>query len=151
LADPPDTTIPGLSTPSPAADADDPTAPPPPTPAAATALLLPALPTIHSTASQLRALSDAVPSPPPGGGSGSGDEEARALARWAALGPRIERAARRQREIGEEGAELRRRSARAVVRWHEGWVLGAGRCWVEWEGRVRAVEREVGRIEARRG
>jgi hypothetical protein len=145
-----DAALPDLAAAPPPADS-----PPPPTPAAATALLLPALPTIHSTASQLRALADASPSSAGSGSSSSkaaaAEEETRALVRWAALAPRVERAARRQREIGAEAAELRRRSARAVVRWHEGWVLGAGRCWVEWEGRVRRVEREVGRVEARRG
>jgi hypothetical protein len=47
-------------------------------------------------------------------------------------------------------AELRKRSARAVVRWHEVVVVGQGRCWVEWEGRVRGVERGVRRLERKR-
>jgi len=40
-------------------------------------------------------------------------------------------------------ADLRKRSASVAVRWQEVFVVAQGRCWVEWEGRVRRVERRV--------
>jgi hypothetical protein len=61
------------------------------------------------------------------------------------LTPRIDALAVRQRRQAADIAELRKRAAAAVVAWQEVVVVGQGRCWVEWEGRVRGVERAVGR------
>jgi hypothetical protein len=110
----------------------------PPTASQALTTVLSAAPTLQTTASQLRALSDL--SPPP----------TSSFTQLIALWPRIEAAAQRQAEQELQVADLRKRSAGVVVRWHEIDVKGQMRCWVEWEGRVRKVEREVRRAEKRR-
>jgi len=103
----------------------------------ALAVVLSSAPALHATTSQLRALVEANPIIPP----------ATSSVLWVQLKPRLEAIGDRQARIGKEVAELRRRSARTVVRWHEVEVLAAGRCWVEWEARVRRVERESARLE----
>ncbi|KAF2673899.1 hypothetical protein BT63DRAFT_422002 [Microthyrium microscopicum] len=103
------------------------------------ATVLSAAPALQSTASQLRSLADTELPP------------TSSFAQWASLWPRIEDVAARQTEQNAEISELRRRSAVAVTRWHDVDVLAQMRCWVEWEGRVRRVEREIGRAERRRG
>lgn len=66
------------------------------------------------------------------------------------LGPRIAQAAERQIEQSEQISELRKRSGALVLRWHEGMVLGQGRCWADWDERVRECEKYVRRQEVRR-
>ena len=64
--------------------------------------------------------------------------------------PRFAAITARQEQQGREIAELRKRSAVLVGRWYEGQVVGVGRCWADWEGRVREVERGVRRVEVGR-
>ena len=102
------------------------------------ALVLSEAPTLLSTSSQLRALLD-IPFPPTSSFTHLISQEPRFAAIMA-----------RQNEQGREIAELRTRSARVVGRWYEGGVVGVGRCWVDWEGRVRGCERGVRRVELAR-
>jgi hypothetical protein len=115
----------------------NPSIPSMPLPAKAATILSHA-PLYQSTASQLRALNDTRSIPPTS-----------SFAELVALAPRIHEAAQKQSEQAEELAELRKRTAAVAVRWQEVFVVAQGRCWVEWEGRVRGVEREVN-MERRR-
>lgn len=45
---------------------------------------------------------------------------------------------------------LRARSAKVLEWWYVVGVVGRGECWVDWEGRVREVEKGVRRLEGRR-
>jgi hypothetical protein len=65
----------------------------------------------------------------------------------AALQPRMQAVAQRQLEQAGEVSHLRRRSAALVLQWHEIFVLAQGRCWVDWETRLRKTEREIRRRE----
>jgi hypothetical protein len=102
-----------------------------------TTTLLSAAPTLHATASQLRSLADT--SFPP----------TSTFTTLVSLAPRIHALAERQRGQAREVADLRTRTARAAVRWQEVFVVGQGRCWVEWEERVRGLERGIKRGEWR--
>jgi hypothetical protein len=92
-------------------------------------------PLLQSTASQLRALQ---PLPP-----------TTSFTTFLSLAPRIKAVQERQTELSKEVSDLRTRSAQVVVRWQEVFVVGQGRCWVDWESRVRKVERDVGRRQER--
>lgn len=48
-----------------------------------------------------------------------------------------------------EISELRKRSGIMVMRWHEVFILGQGRCAAEWDSKLRNAEREVRREEVR--
>jgi hypothetical protein len=96
-------------------------------------------PAYQEMASQLRSVNDMALPP------------TSSFANWTSLQPRIERAAQRQYEQAMEISELRKRSAAAVLKWHEVFILAQGRCWVEWDARLRYAEREVRRVEVRRG
>lgn len=93
-------------------------------------------PLLQSTASQLRALQPLAPTT--------------SFTTLLALAPRIKAVQERQMELGQEVSDLRAQSAQVVVRWQEVFVVGQGRCWVDWETRVRKVEREVGRREEKK-
>ncbi|KAF2454159.1 hypothetical protein BDY21DRAFT_374372 [Lineolata rhizophorae] len=107
-------------------------------PAQLLATVLASAPTFQSTASQLAALRDLSLPPTP------------VFASLASQQPRLAAAADRQLQQSKEISDLRKRSALAVMRWHEVMVLGQGRCWAEWDGRLKAAEREVRREEVRR-
>lgn len=68
----------------------------------------------------------------------------------AELLPKLLAMEERQLRQAREISELRKRSALAVMRWHEVFVLGQGRCWVEWDSNLTEVEKAVRREEARR-
>lgn len=75
---------------------------------------------------------------------------ASASAELAALRPRLDQVESTQAAQVREVSELRARSARLLERWLEVGVVGQGEVWVEWEDRVRAVERRVRRMEVAR-
>jgi hypothetical protein len=95
-------------------------------------------PAYQEVASQLRSLNDMAVPP------------AVSFANWASLRPRIERAELEQYRQAMEISELRKQSAALVLRWHELFILAQGRCWVEWESRLRHAERELRRVEVQR-
>ncbi|KAK5944811.1 hypothetical protein PMZ80_002012 [Knufia obscura] len=65
--------------------------------------------------------------------------------------PRLQQLRKRQEEVDSEIAELKGRSANVLEWWVKTGVVGMGELWEDWEGRVRDVEREVRRVERRRG
>lgn len=87
------------------------------------------------TASRLTSLND-LPIP-----------DAEASASLVELQPRLDRLAQVQEEQAKEVSELRTRSARVLQRWYEIGLVGGGECWVDWEGRLEEVDREVRREE----
>jgi hypothetical protein len=99
------------------------------------AMVLAEAPGFHSTASQLRSLVDTSLAP------------SKSFTQLAGLLPRMQLAGQRQVEQACCISELRQRSAALVVRWHEVFVLAQGRCWVEWETRLRRAERDIRRRE----
>ena len=101
-------------------------------------MVLSEAPTYSEVASQLRHLGDL--SIPP----------ADAFAKLIALQPRMANAQRRQYQQAGEISDLRRRSGTLVLRWHELFILGQGRCWADWDTRLRNAERTVRREEVRR-
>ncbi|KAF2430825.1 hypothetical protein EJ08DRAFT_611820, partial [Tothia fuscella] len=102
-----------------------------------TTLILAEASSFSTTSSQLRSLND-TPLP-----------SSHSFATLVSLRPRIHQVRKVQYEQAMEISELRRRSGVAVLRWHEVFVLGAGRCWVDFEGRVRDGEGRVRRVERR--
>lgn len=94
-------------------------------------------PAFQSTTSQLNSLSD-LPVPPTDG-----------FASLIALQPRISQVEQRQIQQAMEISELRKRSGALILRWHEIFVLGQGRCWAEWDTRMTRAERSVRREEVR--
>ena len=94
-------------------------------------------PAYPATASQLTSLHD-LPLPP-----------TESFTSLVALSPRIAQLGQTQLAQAYEISELRKRSGKAVLRWHEIMVLGQGRCWAEWDSRVREAEREVRREEVK--
>lgn len=101
-------------------------------------MVLAEAPSFPTTASQLTALSDLAVPP-----TSSFTSLIELLPRMVALRERQQRQAR-------EISELRKRSALAVMRWHEVFVLGQGRCWAEWDSKLTEVEKVVRREEVRR-
>ncbi|KAF2139034.1 uncharacterized protein K452DRAFT_233305 [Aplosporella prunicola CBS 121167] len=95
-------------------------------------------PAFPATASQLTSLND-LPLPPTG-----------SFTSLVALQPRITQLEERQVDQALQISDLRKRSGQAVLRWHEVMVLGQGRCWAEWDTRVRQAERDVRREEVKR-
>ncbi|KAF2758336.1 nuclear distribution protein RO10 [Pseudovirgaria hyperparasitica] len=95
-------------------------------------------PKFHATASQLTSLSD-VPLPP-----------LKSFASLVSLEPRIAQIEQRQLEQAREISELQKRSGILVYRWNETLVLSQGRCWVEYDKRLRQAERSVRRKEIRK-
>ncbi|KAK8176515.1 hypothetical protein BC567DRAFT_227291 [Phyllosticta citribraziliensis] len=108
-----------------------------PTPEIKLATVLTEAPAFPATASQLTSLQD-LPLPPTG-----------SFTSLVGLSPRITELEQRQLSQAREISELRQRSGRAVLRWHEVMVLGQGRCWAEWDQRVRQAERDVRRKEVK--
>ena len=101
-------------------------------------MVLSEAPTYSEVASQLRHLDDL--SMPP----------ADAFAKLVALQPRMASAQRRQYRQAMEISDLRRRSGALVLRWHEVFILGQGRCWADWDTRLRQAERTTRREEVKR-
>jgi hypothetical protein len=95
-------------------------------------------PQFPATASQLTSLVD-LPVP-----------SSEAFANMIALQPRMAEAAERQVRQQLEISELRKRTALLIMRWHEILILSQGRCWVEWDDRLRKSERAIRREEVRR-
>lgn len=95
-------------------------------------------PSFPTTASQLKLLSD-TPLPPTD-----------SFAALTALQPRIDRALQRQAQQAEDISALRKRTGSLVLRWHDVNILGQGRCWAEWDERLRTAERSVRKEEVRR-
>ncbi|OCL10725.1 hypothetical protein AOQ84DRAFT_374647 [Glonium stellatum] len=108
-----------------------------PGPAEQLAMILTEAPSFPTTASQLNSLHD-LPVPP-----------TENFAVLAALQPRIVEAERRQLAQAVEISELRKRNGALILRWHEVFILGQGRCWAEWDTRVRKAEQLVRRREIR--
>lgn len=101
------------------------------------AIVLSRAPDFASTASQLKALEDQqIP-------------ETDGFAKLAKLRPRIAEAEERQLKQALEISELRRRSGMLVSRWKHIFLLGQGRCWVEWHERLTKAERSVRRTEVK--
>jgi hypothetical protein len=101
-------------------------------------MILSEAPAYSEVASQLRHLSD-LSMPPTD-----------AFAKLVALQPRMANIQRRQYQQAMEISDLRRRSGALVLRWHEVFILGQGRCWADWDTRLRRAERAVRREEVRR-
>lgn len=108
-----------------------------PTPEIKLGTILTEAPAYPATASQLTSLHD-LPLPP-----------TESFTSLVALSPRIAQLGQTQLAQAYEISELRKRSGTAVLRWHEIMVLGQGRCWAEWDSRVREAEREVRREEVK--
>jgi len=94
-------------------------------------------PNYSTVSSQLRSLED-VSLPP-----------TESFSRIVALQPRIAELGHGQYEQAMEISGLRKRSGMLVMRWHEVFILGQGRCWAEWDSKLRDMEREVRREEVR--
>ncbi|EON64546.1 hypothetical protein W97_03779 [Coniosporium apollinis CBS 100218] len=103
------------------------------------ATVLAEAPLYPATASQLTSLND-IPIPP-----------TESFASLIALHPRIAAVARRQNQHARQIAFLSKKSAQLVLKWQKIFIIGQGRCWVEWDNRLRKAAREVGRVEVRRG
>ncbi|KAF1988868.1 hypothetical protein K402DRAFT_328186 [Aulographum hederae CBS 113979] len=101
------------------------------------AIVLTEAPAFQTTASQLTSLNDLTLPPAEG------------YAALAALQPRMAAIQERQTEQALEISELRKKSAALLLRWHEVTVLGQGRCWAEWDSRLKQVERTVRREEVK--
>ena len=108
-------------------------------PAGRMAIVLMEAPSYPTTASQLTSLNDL--SLPP----------TETFTSLVALQPRMMELAERQYKQAMEVAELRKKSVVLIMRWHEVSILGQGRCWAEWDTRLRKAERTIRREEFRRG
>jgi hypothetical protein len=117
--------------------------PAPPETSIALPTILAAAPTLQNVSSQLLSLSES----PSAHGTEHIVPPTASLATWAALTPKIAQLDATQEAQTAEIARLRVKSAQLVSRWYEVQMLAAGRVWVEWEGRVKKCEREVGRRE----
>ena len=100
-------------------------------------MVLAEAPSYSEVASQLRHLND-VPIPP-----------SESFAKSVTLQPRMKEVERRQYLQAMEISELRKKSAAVVLQWHQLFILGQGRCWAEWDLRLRKAERSVRREEVR--
>ncbi|KIW04712.1 uncharacterized protein PV09_04445 [Verruconis gallopava] len=100
-------------------------------------LVLSEAPSYLATASQLRSLQD-IPLPP-----------TESFTQLVSQAPRFAGIMAVQDQQARDIAELRIRSALLVARWYEVQILGLGRCWADWEERMRGIERGVGRAESR--
>ncbi|OMP83989.1 hypothetical protein BK809_0001373 [Diplodia seriata] len=121
---------------------EQPARPPPssmddPTPEIKLATILTEAPAYPATASQLTSLHD-LPLPP-----------TESFTSLVGSSPRIAQLEQTQLAQAHDISDLRKRSGKAVLRWHEVMVLGQGRCWAEWDSRVRESEREVRREEVK--
>ena len=102
--------------------------------------MLATAPAFQETVSQLRSLSDLdLPS-----------DQASSSVFLVKLQPQLAKAARIQDEQEGETNELRRQSAAVLKRWYDVGILGQGECWVEWEERLREVEKKVRQTERAR-
>ena len=102
------------------------------------ALVLSISQTYTHTASQLTLLQDLhVPPTAP-------------IADLAAILPRLARVQQVQSQQEAEVVALAKRTGVLLLRWFDGSVIGGGRCWVDWEGRLREVDKLVRRREVRR-
>lgn len=91
-----------------------------------------------TTASQLQALEDQqIPT-------------TEGFIKLAALRPRIAEAEERQLQQALKMSELRRRNGLMNQRYKQVMVLGAGRCWVDYNERLTKALREIVREEYRR-
>ena len=91
-----------------------------------------------TTASQLKALEDQqIPT-------------TEGFSKLAALRPRIAEAETRQLQQALKLSELRRRNGLINQRYKQVMVLGAGRCWVDYNERLTKALRELVREEYRR-
>lgn len=103
------------------------------------AMVLTEAPSFPTTASQLTQLND-LPLPP-----------TQSFTNLIANLPRLAAIDERQIEQAREISELRKRNGLLLLKWHELFVLGQGRCWAEWDGKLKKAERKVRREEVRRG
>jgi len=101
-------------------------------------MVLSEAPAYSEVASQLRHLGD-LSMPPTD-----------AFVKLVALQPRMANIQRRQYQEAMEISDLRRRSSALILRWHQVFILGQGRCWANWDTRLRNAERAVRREETRR-
>ena len=101
-------------------------------------MILSEAPAYSEVASQLRHLSDLAIPPTD------------AFTKLVALQPRMANAQRRQYQQAMEISDLRRRSSALILSWHQVFILGQGRCWADWDTRLRNAERTVRREEIRR-
>jgi hypothetical protein len=100
-------------------------------------MVLAEAPSYSTVASQLRSLDDVkLPS-------------TESFANVVGLQPRIAELSNRQYQQAMEISVLRSRSGTVVTRWHEVFILGQGRCWAEWDSKLRDMERDVRREEVR--
>ncbi|CAI6308768.1 unnamed protein product [Periconia digitata] len=95
-------------------------------------------PSFASTASQLKALDDQQIPPTDG------------FVKLAKLAPRVAEAEERHLQQALEISLLRKQSGLLVQRAKHVQVLGANRCWAEWDKRLQLAQRTVGREEFRR-
>jgi hypothetical protein len=103
-----------------------------------TALVVERATSFATTASQLKALEDQhIPTTD-------------GFSKLAALRPRIAEAEARQLEQALKMSELRRRNGLVNQRYKQVMVLGAGRCWVDYNERLTKALRAVVREEYRR-
>lgn len=101
-------------------------------------MVLTEAPVYSEVASQLRHLHD-VPIP-----------TSDVFAKLVALQPRMMQLQQRQYLQAMEISDLRKRSGEMLLQWHELFILGQGRCWADWDTRLRKAERSVRREEVRR-
>lgn len=89
----------------------------------------------HSSSSQLASIQD-IPIPPV--------QLSNSLIK---LHPRLEAVLLLQAAQSTEIGNLRSRSAALMARWQQLAVVGGGKCWVEWDRRIRTLERDMRRLE----
>jgi hypothetical protein len=95
-------------------------------------------PAYPALASQLKALKDMMPLP-----------QTETIAHLVQLEPRIQAVYDRQIQQALEISELRKRTECAIISWSEIHIMGVGRCFVEFDKRLKDVERTVRRREFR--
>lgn len=101
------------------------------------AMVIAEAPAFPATASQLTSLND-LPIP-----------QAEGFSSLVALQPRMDRVRGRQTQQAMQISDLRKRSGSLLLRWHEIVILAQGRCWAEWDTRMRKADRLVRREDFR--
>lgn len=103
-------------------------------------MVLATAPAFQETISQLRSLSDLD----------LADDHASSSVSLVHLQPRLARAAQLQDLQERDILQLRKRSAAVLKSWYEVGILGQGECLVDWEERLRDVEKKVRQRERAR-
>lgn len=93
-------------------------------------------PAYPALASQLKALKDMMPLP-----------KTETVTHLVELQPRIQAIYDRQVHQALEISELRKRTECAIISWSEIHIMGVGRCFVEFDSRLKEIERTVRRRE----